>query len=136
MNKVCLLLMVLALGLISIFPPWVLVRTVFIYGDGFWSLEEKTRSSESWTEMKATQEICRLGHYALWKFNNATPNPSLSIEQGAAGQAVSRHSLGIAGPLSVRLDLRLMFTEYSLVLLAGLLWRCCGGCGWGSLKTT
>src|SRR5262249_25376841 len=124
MGKLCLLLIITALGVLTLFPPWVLVRTVYIYGDGFWSLAEKTKSSETWTEMRGTQEICRIGHHPLWAFTRSTSDPSLSLHAGDHSQGLETHRLEMAGPRSVTLDIRLLLTEYGLVLVAGLLWNC------------
>jgi hypothetical protein len=129
MGKWRVSLIVIALGLLTLFPPWVLTRTLFIYGDGFWTVKERTESSETYTEMEASQEIGRLGHHPLWAFSKATANPNLSVQEGLLGQRLFREPLRIPGPLSVKVDFRLLLTEYGLVLIAGLLWSSWRGRG-------
>jgi hypothetical protein len=120
-SKLWVLLMVIALGCLTLFPPWVLTRTVSINGEGFWSLKEKTGSSETWTEMEGSQEIARLGHHPLWAFTTAASNPTLSIRGGPGDQTAETHRAEIAGLVSAKLDIRLLLSEYSVVLLVGLI---------------
>jgi hypothetical protein len=136
MGKWCVALIAIALGLITLCPPWVLTRTVSIYGEGFWTLQERTESSATSTEMEASQEVGRLGHHPLWAFARATSSPTLSVHEGRLGQGLETHRLDIPGPLAVQWDIRLLLTEYGLVLVAGLLWSCWRGRGATHRATT
>jgi hypothetical protein len=120
MTKARKTLILIALALLTLFPPWVLTRTITVSGEGYWTLE-KWNNLDRQVSMEMSQEIGRFGHRPFWWSISATPYPNLTTRERSPNERLETKSLEVKGPMSVQLDVRLLLSEYLLVIGIGLL---------------
>lgn len=94
---------VVALGVITLFPPWVLRREIWGFGEGY---ETKHRNPPPQaTALTAYEELCPLGHSLRWPIVRSLGSPSVDSPMGSPPGSFARW-----------LDVRLLLTEYALIL--------------------